>query len=170
MRVKVHNLLHVHYGVHHYKPLGLIRVKFYAAVDSISEGSPSFILLATGILERSDASLSCTIHRRCCRTRTRTLHTQSLSPRSGIGPHHQLYVACLTSKGRKVTRKRLWFPMQQQLSIIKISPSVSQTQSSQHSLKPPDHPGSRLHNLLRSRVDARTSSPRTSMTAIGSTR
>jgi hypothetical protein len=22
IRVKVHNLLHVHYGVHHYKPLG----------------------------------------------------------------------------------------------------------------------------------------------------
>jgi hypothetical protein len=72
-------------------------------VASFSEGSPSFILLATGILERSDASFSRTIHRRCCRTRTRTLHTQSLSPRSGIGPHHQLYAALssLTSEGRK---------------------------------------------------------------------
>jgi hypothetical protein len=115
MRVKVHNLLHVHYGVHHYKPLGWIRVKFYATVASISEWSPSFILLATGILERSDASLSRTIHRRCCRTRTRTLHTQSLSPMSGIGPRHQLYVTLsgLTSKGKKETRKRLGFPVQQ---------------------------------------------------------
>jgi hypothetical protein len=102
-RVKVHNLLHVHYGVHHYKPLGWIRVKFYATVASISEGSPSFILLATGILERSDASPSRTIHRCCCHTRSRTLHTQSLSPRSGIGPRHQLYATLsgLTSKGRK---------------------------------------------------------------------
>jgi hypothetical protein len=78
-------------------------VKFYATVASILEGSPSFILLATGILERSDTSLSRTIHRRCCRTQTRTLHTKSLSPRSGIGPRHQLYLALsgLTSKGRK---------------------------------------------------------------------
>jgi hypothetical protein len=83
IRVKVHNLLHVHYGVHQYKPLGRIRVKFYATVASISEGSPSFILLSTGILERSDTSLSRTIHQRCCFTRSRTLHTQSLSPRSG---------------------------------------------------------------------------------------
>jgi hypothetical protein len=77
--------------------------EFYAMVTSISEESPSFILLATGILERSDASLSRTIHRSCCRTRTRTLHTQNLSPRSGIGPRHQLYAALsgLTSKGRK---------------------------------------------------------------------
>jgi hypothetical protein len=78
IRALVHNLLHVHYEVHHYKPLGWIRVKFYATVASFSEGSASFILLATGILERSDTSLSRTIHRRCCRTRTRTLHTQSL--------------------------------------------------------------------------------------------
>jgi hypothetical protein len=72
-------------------------------VDSILEGSPPFILLATGILERNDTSLSHTIHRRCCRTRTRTLHTQSLSLRSGIGPHHLLYVALsgLSSKGGK---------------------------------------------------------------------
>jgi hypothetical protein len=78
-------------------------VKFYAAVASFSEGSPSFILLATGILERSDTSLSRTIHRRCCRTWTRTLHTQSLSPRNGIGPRHQLYAALsgLASKGEK---------------------------------------------------------------------
>jgi RNase P subunit RPR2 len=77
-------------------------VKFYAAVASISEGSPSFILLATGILERSDTSFSRTIHRRYCRTWTRTLHTKNLSPRSGIGPRHQLYTALsgLTSKGR----------------------------------------------------------------------
>jgi hypothetical protein len=107
MRVKVHNLLHVHYGVHHYKPLGWIRVKFYAIVASISEGSPSFILLATDILERSDASLSGTIHQCCCRTQTRTLHTQSLSPRSGIGSRHQLYAALsgLTSKGRKIDKE-----------------------------------------------------------------
>jgi hypothetical protein len=61
------------------------------------------MLLATGIIERSEASLSRTIHRRCCRTRTRTLHTQNLSPRSGIGPRHQLYAALcgLSSKGRK---------------------------------------------------------------------
>jgi hypothetical protein len=146
-------------------------VKFYAMVASISEGSPTFILLATGILERSDASLSRTIHRRCCRTRTRTLHTQSLFTRSGIGPHHQLYAALsgLTSNGRK-RDKRLWFPMQQQQSIIKISPSSSQAQSSQLSLEPPGHPGPRLHNLLLSRVGARTSSPRTSMIAVGSTR
>jgi hypothetical protein len=45
-------------------------VKFYVAVASISEGSPSFILLAPDILERSDASLSLTIHQRGCRTRT----------------------------------------------------------------------------------------------------
>jgi hypothetical protein len=78
-------------------------VKFDATVASIPEGFPSFILLATGILERSDTSLSRTIHRCCCRTRSRTLHTQSLSPRSGIGPRHQLYAALsgLTSKGRK---------------------------------------------------------------------
>jgi hypothetical protein len=78
-------------------------VKFYATVTSNSKGSPSFILLATGIVEQSDTSLSRTIHRRCCRTQTRTLHTQSLSPRSGIGPRHQLYVALsgLTSKGKK---------------------------------------------------------------------
>jgi hypothetical protein len=103
MKVKVHTLLHVHNGVHQYKPLGRIRVKFYATVASISKGSPSFILLVTGILKRSDASLSRTIHQRCCRTQSRTLHTQSLSPRSGIGPHHQLYAALsgLTSKGRK---------------------------------------------------------------------
>jgi hypothetical protein len=148
-------------------------VKFYATVASISEGSPSFILLATGILERSDASLSHTIRRRCCRTRSRTLHTQSLSPRSGIGPRHKLYAALsgLTSKGRKrETRKWLGFPMQQQQSNIKISPSSSQTQSSQHSSEPPGHPGPRVHNLLLYRVDARTSSPRTSMIAIGSTR
>jgi hypothetical protein len=101
--VKVHILVHVHYGVHHYNPLGWIRAKFYATVASISEGSPSFILLSTGILERSDASLSRTIHRRCCRTRSRTLHTQSLSPRNGVGPRHQLYAALsgLSSKGRK---------------------------------------------------------------------
>jgi hypothetical protein len=95
---------------------------------SISEGYPTFILIATCILERSDASLCRTIHLHCCRTRTCTLHTQSLSPRSGMGPHHQLYVALsgLTSKGRKETRKRLWFHMQQQQSNIKISPSSSQ--------------------------------------------
>jgi hypothetical protein len=76
---------------------------FYATAASISEESPSFILHATGILERSDTSLSHTIHRHCCRTRTRTMHTQSLSPRSGIGPRHQLYAALsgLTSKGKK---------------------------------------------------------------------
>jgi hypothetical protein len=104
IRALVHNLLHVHYGVHHYKPLGWIRVKFYTAVGSISKGSPSFILLATSILERSDASVSRIIHRRCCRTQTRTLHTQSLSTRSEIGPCHQLYATLLsglTSKGRK---------------------------------------------------------------------
>jgi hypothetical protein len=147
-------------------------VKFYAAVASISKGSPSFILLATGILERSDGSLSRTIHRRCCRTQTHTRHTQSLSQRSGIGPRHQLYAALsgLTSKGRKETRQRLWFPTQQQQSKIKIPPSSSQPQSSQHSSEPPGHPGSCLHNLLLSRVDARTSSLRTSMIAIGSTR
>jgi hypothetical protein len=88
-----------------------------------------FILLATGKLERSDVSLS-RISRRCCsRTRTRTLHTQSLSPRSGIGPRHQLYAALsgLPSKGkRKWTRKRLSFPeQQQQQSIIKVSPSIT---------------------------------------------
>jgi hypothetical protein len=107
IRVKVHNLLHAHCGLHHYKPLGWIRVKFYATVASISEGSPFFILLATCILERSNASLSRTIHWRCWRTRTRTLHTQSLSPRSGIGPCHQLYVdlSGLTSKGRKRDKK-----------------------------------------------------------------
>jgi hypothetical protein len=93
IRVRVHNLLHVQYRVQHYKPLGWIRVKFYATVASISKGSPSFILLATDILERSDASLSRTIHRRCCRTRTRTMHTQNLSPRNGIRPRHQLYAA-----------------------------------------------------------------------------
>jgi hypothetical protein len=78
-------------------------MEFYAGLPSISEGSPSFILLATGILERSDTSLSRTIHRRCCHTRTSTLHTQSLSPRSGIGPRYQLYAALsgLTSKGKK---------------------------------------------------------------------
>jgi hypothetical protein len=107
IRIKVHHLLHAHYGVHHYKPLGGIRVKFYAAVASISEGSPSFIILATGILEWSDASLSRTIRRCCCRTRTRTLHTQSLSLRSGIGPRHQLYATLsgLTSKGRKTDKE-----------------------------------------------------------------
>jgi hypothetical protein len=77
--------------------------KFYATVAIFSEGSPSFIFPATGILERSDASLGRTIRQCCCRTRPRTLHTQSLSPRSGIGPRHQLYAALsgLTSKGRK---------------------------------------------------------------------
>jgi hypothetical protein len=55
IRALVHNLLHVHYGVHQYKPLGWIRVKFYATVASFPEGSSSFILLATGILERSGA-------------------------------------------------------------------------------------------------------------------
>jgi hypothetical protein len=45
-QILVHNLLHAHNGVQHYKPLGWIRVKFYAAVASISEGTPSFILLA----------------------------------------------------------------------------------------------------------------------------
>jgi hypothetical protein len=145
-------------------------VKFYATVASNSEGSPSFILLSTDILERSDASLSRTIHRLCCRTRS--LHTQSLSPRSGIGPRHQLYAALsgLSSKGGKETRKRLWFPMLQQQSINKISPTDSQSQSSQHSSEPPGHPGPRLHNLLPTRVDARSSSPRTSMIATGSTR
>jgi hypothetical protein len=147
-------------------------VKFYAMVASISEGSPSFILLATGILERSDASLSCTIHRRCCRTRSRTLHTQSLSPRSGIGPRHLPYAALsgLTSKGRKETRKRLWFPMQQQQSKTRYLHQVSYSQNFQHGSEPPSHPGPRLLNLLLSSVDARTSSPRTSMIAIGSTR
>jgi hypothetical protein len=78
-------------------------VKFYATVASFSEGSPSFILLTTGILERSDTSLSRTIHLFCCRTQTCIVHTQSLSPRSRIGPYHQLYAALsgLTSKGRK---------------------------------------------------------------------
>jgi hypothetical protein len=60
--------------------------------------------------------------------------------------------------------------MQQQQSIIKISPTSSQSQSSQHSSEPLGHPGPRLQNLLPSRVDARTSSPRTSMIAIGSMR
>jgi hypothetical protein len=129
IRVKVHHLLHVHCGVHSYKPLGWIRVKIYATVASLSEGSPSFILHSTGILERSDASLNRTIHRLCCHTRSRTLHTQSLSPRSGIGPCHQLYAALsgLTSKGEKETRKRLWFPKQQQQSTSKISPTSSQS-------------------------------------------
>jgi hypothetical protein len=38
---------------------------------------------------------------------TRTLHTQSLSPRSGIGPRHQLYVALsgLTSKGKEIDKE-----------------------------------------------------------------
>jgi hypothetical protein len=113
-------------------------VKFYTTVASISEGSPSFILLATCILEQSDTSLSRTIHRHCCRTRTRTLHTQSLSPRSGIGPRHQLYVdlSGLTYKGRKRDKEALGFPMQQHQSIIKISPTSSQPQSSQLSLEP----------------------------------
>jgi hypothetical protein len=149
-------------------------VKIYATVASILEGSPSFILPTTSILELSDASLSRTIHRRCFRTQSRTLHTQSLSPRSGIGPCHQLYAALsgLTSKGGKETKKRLWFPQQQQQqqSIIKISPPSSQAQSCQLSSEQLGHTGSRLHNLLPSRVDARTSSPRTSMVAIGSTR
>jgi hypothetical protein len=85
--------------------------KFYATAAIISEGSPSFILLATGILERRDASLSRTIHRRWCRTRSRTLHTQSLPPRSGIGPHHQQYAALsgLTSKGRKRDKEAAMF-------------------------------------------------------------
>jgi hypothetical protein len=141
-------------------------------VASFSEGSPSFILLATGILERSDASLSHTIHRRCCRTQTRTMHTQSLSPRNGIGPRHQLYASLsgLTSKGEKETRKRLGFLMQRQQSNINISPRRSQSQISQHSSETPGHPGPRLHNLLPSRVDVRTSSPHTSMIAIGSTK
>jgi hypothetical protein len=93
-------------------------VKFYATVASNSEGSPSFILLATCILERSDASLGRIIHRHCCRTRSRTLHTQSLSPRCGIGPRHQLYAALssLHLKAERETTKRLWFPMQQQQS------------------------------------------------------
>jgi hypothetical protein len=87
-------------------------VKFYTAVASISEGSPSLILLATDIIERSDASLSRTIHRRCCRTRTHTLHTQSLSPRSGIGPRHELYAAFsgLTSKGKKRDKEEARVP------------------------------------------------------------
>jgi hypothetical protein len=37
--------------------------------------------------------------------------------------------------------------MQQQQSIINISPSSSQAQSSQLSSEPPGHPGPRLHNL-----------------------
>jgi hypothetical protein len=57
----------------------------------------------TGILEQSDASLIRTICRRCCHSRTCSLHTQSQSPRSGIGPRHQLYAALSgqTSKGKK---------------------------------------------------------------------
>jgi hypothetical protein len=85
-------------------------VESYAAVASISEGPSSFILLATGILERSDASLSRAIHQRCFRTRTRNLHTQSLSPRSGIGPRHQLYAALsgLTSKRKERDKEEAW--------------------------------------------------------------
>jgi hypothetical protein len=141
-------------------------------VASFSEGSPSFILLTTGILERSDASLSRTIHRRCCRTRTRTLHTQSLSPRSGIGPCHQLYAALsgLTSKGRKRDKEAARVSYAVAAEYYQDISIKFPTQSSQHSSKPPGHPGLRLHNLLLSRVDARTSSPRTLMIAITSTR
>jgi hypothetical protein len=147
-------------------------VKFYTTVASISEGSPSFILLATGILERSDASLSRTICRRCCHTRSRTLHTQSLSPRSGIGPRHQLYAALsgLTSKGRKRDKEAALVSYaaaaeyKQDISIKFPTPKLS-TQ-----LGTTGHPRPRLLNLLLSRVDERTSSSRTLMIAIRSTR
>jgi hypothetical protein len=147
-------------------------VKFYATVASISEGFPSFILLSTGILERSDASLSRTIHRRCGCTRPRTLHTQSLSPRSGIGPRHQLYAALsiLSSKGEKRQGSGSGFLCSSSRVKTRYLHQVPDPQSSPHSSETPGHPGPHLHNLLLSRVDARTSSPRTSMIAIGSTR
>jgi hypothetical protein len=136
-------------------------------------GSPSFILPATCILERSDASLSCTIRRRCSRTRSRTLHTQSLSPRSGIGPRHQLYVALsgLTSKGRKRDKEAALVSCAAAAEYKQgISNNIPKSQVSQHSSEPLVTQGTRLHNLLLSRVGARTSSPRTSMIATGSMR
>jgi hypothetical protein len=147
-------------------------VKFYATVASISEGSPSFILLATGILERSDVSHSRTIHQHCCHTRSRTLHTQSLSPRSGIGPHHQLYAALsdLSYKGEKRDKETALFSYAAAAEYKQDISISSQAQNSQHSSEPPGYPGPRLHNLLLSRVNARTSSPRTSIIASRSTR
>jgi hypothetical protein len=141
-------------------------------VAIISEGSPSFILLSICILEQSDASLSRTIHRRCGRTRSRTLYTQSLSPRSGIGPRHQLYAALsgLSSKGEKRQGSSFSFLCSSSRVKTRYLHQVLDPQSSHHSSETPGHPGPRLHNLLLSRVDARTSTPRTSMIAIGTTR
>jgi hypothetical protein len=118
--------------------------KFYATVAIFSEGSPSFILPATGILERSDASLSRTIRRRCCRTRSRTLHTQSLSPRNGIGPRHQLYAALsgLTSKGRKRDKVAALFSCAAAAEYKQsISNNIPKSQFSQHRSEPPGQPG-----------------------------
>jgi hypothetical protein len=118
--------------------------KFYAMVAIFSEGSPSFILPATGNLERSDASLSRTICRRCSRTRSRTLHTQSLSPRSGIGPRHQLYAALsgLTSKGRKRDKEAALVSCAAAVEYKQgISKNIPRSQVSQHSSEAPGHPG-----------------------------
>jgi hypothetical protein len=76
----------------------------------------------------------------------------------------------LTSKGKKRDKEeaRVSYAAaveQQQDISIKIP-----TQSSQHSSKPPGNLGPRLHNLPPFRVDARTSSPHTSIIAIESAR
>jgi hypothetical protein len=118
--------------------------KFYTTVAIFSEGSPSFILPATGNLERSDTSLSRIIRWRCSRTQSRTLHTQSLSPRSGIGPRHQLYAALsgLTSKGRKRDKEAALVSCAAAAEYKQgISISIPKSQVSQHSSEPPGHSG-----------------------------
>jgi hypothetical protein len=60
--------------------------------------------------------------------------------------------------------------MQLQQSNNKIISIKIPTQSSQHSSEAPGNPGPHHHNLPPSRVDERTSSPRTLMIAIGSAR
>jgi hypothetical protein len=87
-------LFHIHYGVHQCKPLGwILEIRAYAAVSSIPKESPSLLFTPTGILERSITSLSRSIHLYCCRSQTRTLHTERLSPRNGIGSCHQQYAS-----------------------------------------------------------------------------
>jgi hypothetical protein len=119
--------------------------KFYATVAIFSEGSPSFILPSTGKLERSDVSLSRTTRRRCSRTRTRTLHTQSLSLRSGIGPRQQLYAALsgLTSKGKEIDKEAALVSWAAAAAEYKqgISINIPKSQVSHHSSESPGHPG-----------------------------
>jgi hypothetical protein len=59
--------------------------------------------------------------------------------------------------------------MQQQRSIKRKHLHISPNPYSYHNSETPGTPGTRLHILSPSRIDARTSSPRTSMIAIIST-